>query len=251
MSELFDKILFEVSWKIPTGIVDLTNPDHLKLIEQELYNFGVSKDEIKRGMSAIKETYLKQGINEYDEEIENLRIENPKTGRMVKISSVMTYKDSDPMLYKLGRQFVKDYMRKRKKNLVVKNQPQKIDKEIIKKDLFDRISKSKISNDAKKVAYGEIKKIFNILKSDLTDAQKSQLLSKMDIDVRPKHRQFLLNKLKPYGKNFEAILGADNYSVNYLVKTISKYLNTQESIEEQQLDEKGFRPDNNNNNNSY
>jgi hypothetical protein len=142
-------------------------------------------------------------------------------------------------------------MRKRKKDVAVKNQPQKIDKEIIKKDLFNRISKSKISNDAKKVAYGEIKKIFSILKSDLTDAQKSQLLSKMDIDIRPKHRQFLLNKLKPYGKNFEAILGSDNYSVNYLVKTISKYLNTQESIEEQQLDRKGFRLNNNSSNNPY
>ena len=90
MTPNFEEILLELSYRIPQGIVDLTNEEHLQELINILKENGVSDAnglalEAKKSLEKLLATTFK----------------NPETGNLVKVDSALRYKKASPA-YKIA-----------------------------------------------------------------------------------------------------------------------------------------------------
>lgn len=243
-----DNILNEVLWKIPEGVIDVTNSDHINIIISEMIKQGIPTDIIDEGIFKLnKNLFLKDIASElntnmsilleYDAEIENLRIKNPETGNFVKIASVMTYKTSDPKLYALGRKFVKDYLKKRDKmdkSATTNNDDQPVSVKQHKSTEFSnsqsrfisKIKRYKISEETRNLAISQLNRIYDVLNSNKTTSEKNKLFSnasKFKISVSQNGKKLYFDELRGREKGIYKILGDGTVDVLNLIKNIQEY----------------------------
>ena len=91
MTPNFEEILLELSYRIPQGIVDLTNEQHLNelisiLEENRVPNAKQLALEAKQSLEKLLATTFK----------------NPETGKMIKVTSALKY-DKDTKAYKAAQ----------------------------------------------------------------------------------------------------------------------------------------------------
>jgi len=90
MTPNFEEILLELSYRIPQGIVDLTNKEHLKELISILEENGVSN---AKGLALEAQKSL--------EKLLATTFKNPETGNLVKVDSALRYKKSS-QAYKIA-----------------------------------------------------------------------------------------------------------------------------------------------------
>lgn len=51
----FDSILDEVAWKVKSGVPDLSNPDHISVLQNVMVDYGIDESITKSIIANLKE----------------------------------------------------------------------------------------------------------------------------------------------------------------------------------------------------
>ena len=99
MTPNFEEILLELSYRVPTGIVDLTNEEHLDelviiLEEKRIYNSQAINSLKEKATSKPRRVPKAQGQD--IQKTLDTTFKNPKTKKMVKVSSALGYDKNHP-----------------------------------------------------------------------------------------------------------------------------------------------------------
>jgi hypothetical protein len=107
MTPNFEEILLELSYRVPSGIVDLTNEEHIVELESILRENGISNfNAISRLREKVKKTpKVKNLVKSPKQDLQktlDTTFENPETKKMVKVSSALGY-DKTSQAYKMAK----------------------------------------------------------------------------------------------------------------------------------------------------
>jgi hypothetical protein len=103
MTPNFEEILLELSYRIPTGIVDLTNKEHLDelvsiLEERRIYNsqaINTLREKVKKNPKAKTQSDLDKTLS--------MRFTNPDTGREVSVATALGYEKDFPKAFNIAK----------------------------------------------------------------------------------------------------------------------------------------------------
>jgi hypothetical protein len=91
MTPNFEEILLELSYRVPTGIVDLTNEEHLDELVTILEERGIYNSQAING---LREKTKKSPVKISKDDILNKTVKNTDTKKDIKVSTALAYKDN-------------------------------------------------------------------------------------------------------------------------------------------------------------